>query len=342
MKDELLHRLQELTSLPGISGHEQAMTEFLHTYFQARWAQVTVDRLGNVAGTYGSGKPHLAILAHMDTVGMKVKRNISDTLLQALPVGGVNYKALPGTRVLVGDQPGIVTIRSQHLSGSNDALMNEQNIWIQTANADQIMPTTPIHYQSQPILMGDLYSDCGLDDRAGCAILCLLADELATNDCPAQVTLIGTVQEETTCLGAVNILRELQPDFAIFVDGTLSYELPEFRSQGSVIPGKGAVFVDHLYVSGLNGWHADPDLNRFLIEIARRSELPYQQDAIRGLMSDARSATQNGIPSALIGIPMSGKHSASETIHLRDMMGILSILKTAIQTITDLPDKKIG
>jgi endoglucanase len=342
MRDQLLHRIQSLTSLPGISGHEQPITQFLRSHFQSCGAQVTVDRLGNVAGTFGSGKPHLALLAHMDTVGFKVKRSISETLLQAMPVGGVNYKALPGTRVIVGDQPGVIAVRSQHLAAGNDALMNEHNIWVQTANAHLIPAATPIRFQSHPVIMGDLYTDCGLDDRAGCAILCMLADQLAAAQPPVTVTLIGTVQEETTCLGAVNILRQLQPDYAIFIDGTLSYELPELRSQGSVIPGKGIVLVDFLYVSGLNGWHADPDLTAFLSAIARGASLPLQQDAIRGLMSDARSAAQNGIPSALVGIAMQGKHSAAETIHLQDMIDAVSILHTAVQTISELSANQNG
>lgn len=342
MKDQLLRWLQSLTALPGISGHEQAVTQALRSHFESCGAQVTVDRLGNVAGTFGGGKPHLAILAHMDTVGFKVKRSISETLLQAMPVGGVNYKALPGTQVMIGDQPGVIAVRSQHLAAGQDAMMNEQNIWIQTANAHLIPPATPIRFQSRPVIMGDLYSDCGLDDRAGCAVLCMLADGLAAADYPVTVSLIGTVQEETTCLGAVNILRQLQPDYAIFVDGTLSYELPELRSQGSVMPGKGVVFVDFLYVSGLNGWHADPDLSAFLMDSARTAGLAFQQDAIRGLMSDARSATQNGIPSALIGIPMQGKHSAAESIHLQDMLDAVSILKAAARTLSELPDKHNG
>ena len=333
MIDELLNLLKLLAPLSGISGHEDVVIEFLTHHFSARKATVNVDSLGNVVATYRRGTPHVAILAHMDTVGMKVKRIINDNLLLALPIGGINYKALPGTRVIVGEQNGVVVVRSQHLSKKDDHLMTDQDIWIQVGNTRLTPPTTPIRYLSQPAIMGNLYTDCGLDDRVGCALLCLLADYFANNDVPLSVSLVGTVQEETTCLGAMNILRELQPDYAIFLDGTLSYDLPETRSYGSTALGQGAVIVDHLYVSGLNGWHADPKLNALLVNAAHQSNIPYQQDAVRGLMSDARSATQNGIPSAFIGIPMRGKHSASETIHMQDALGALQILTSILPSI---------
>lgn len=342
MRDDLLSLLQSLTPLAGISGHEDAVIGFLSQYFQSRNADVQIDKLGNVIASYQRGKPHIAILAHMDTVGLKVKQIINDTLLQAMPVGGINYKALPGARVMVGEQEGIVTVRSQHLATSNDRLMSEHDIWVQVENTQLTPPTTPIRYQSNPIMMGDYYSDCGLDNRAGCALLCLLTDFLANTDLPFSVSLIGTVQEETTCLGAINTLRELQPDYAIFIDGTLSYDLPETQSRGQVALGLGAVIVDYLYVSGLNGWHADPNLTTLLIQSAEQTQTPYQQDAVRGLMSDARSATQNGIPSALLGIPMRAKHSASETLHIPDALGALQILKTMLLSMDESELRKRG
>src|SRR5260221_710869 len=321
MLDEFRQSLRELTPLPGISGHEDPASAYMARHLGELADEVSIDLLGNVIARFGAKeKPAAAVMAHIDTVGFLVKRVNPDGSLGVVPVGGVNLKALPGTPVRVGDLPGVIGIRSQHQAQPNEAAVSADDLYIHVGTGQSVEITTPITYATSAVeLAGNFWSSPYLDNRAGCAVLLALARLL--KDKKAQtVYLIGTVQEETTCQGAYHALDVIRPDAALFVDGTVSYDTPDTRGRGSVSLGAGPVLTSFLYTSGLNGWHAHPSLRSQLKRIAEEVGFPYQQDAVHGLMSDARAVTPLGIPSALVGLPMRGKHSPMEMISLDDLV----------------------
>lgn len=331
----LVPLLETLTAIPGPAGYEDAIGRALAERLAPLAAEVRLDALGNVIARLEgpSDATRVAVLAHMDTVGFAVKTISPDGVLRVVAVGGVNLKALPGAGVRLGDMPGVIGVRSQHQARSGDEIVREDDLYVQVAPeaVAQINVTTPVTYAPQCLRLGEaLFAAPYLDNRAGCAALIALAERLAGASLPHQVTLIGTVQEETTCAGALAALRAVGPDVALFVDGTLSYDTPETRGQGAVILGGGPVLTSFLYVSGLNGWHAHPGLRDHLLRLATEGALPVQQDAIRGLISDARAATWLGIPSAVIGLPLRGKHAPLEIMHLDDLTHAVDLLAAAL------------
>ncbi|MBN1201870.1 MAG: M20/M25/M40 family metallo-hydrolase [Anaerolineae bacterium] len=328
--------LRELTQTPGIAGHEDAIARQMAGGLGRYADHVQIDSLGNVIARLGDAgaAPRIAVLAHMDTVGFLVKRFNPDRTLGVVPVGGVNLKALPGSAVRVGDLPGVIDVRAQHLAQPGDLAVTADDLAVQIdpGVAPGIVITTPVTYAPQfTALGGGLVCAPYLDNRAGCAVLWKLAAQLAADPPPGAVYLIGTVQEETTCAGAMCVLQAVMPDAAIFVDATLAYDTPGTHGRGAVQLGGGPVLTAFLYVSGLNGWHAHPGLRAHLQHNAAAQGIPVQQDAIRGLMSDARAASWLGIPSALVGLPMRGKHAPLETIHLDDLEHAVSLLAAALR-----------
>lgn len=335
--------LRELTAIPGISGHEDAIIRDFAARLKPLADEVTVDSLGNVIARFdGKMKTanRVAILAHLDTVGLMVKRINSDGTLGVVRIGGVNLKALPGTAVHVGDIAGVVGVRSEHLAKSGDISNDFDSLYVDVGSAQDIEITTPISYAPNVIkLAGNLICSPCLDNRAGCAALLELA-QLTSGNTLHTVYLIGTVQEETTCAGAQLALDVVKPDAAIFVDGTVSYDTPDTRGRGRVSLGAGPVLTSFLYVSGLNGWHANPKLREHLKQLAISEKLPYQQDTIHGLMSDARVVVATGTPSAIVGLPMRGKHSPVEIINLEDLHNAIHLLKALLSQ--PLPDLRRG
>jgi endoglucanase len=346
--DRIATLLDALTPLGGLPGHEGAVAAHMADALRATASDVHIDRTGNLIARYGPADAarKIAVLAHMDTVGLLVKQvDAANGMLRVMPVGGVNVAALPGAAVTVWDHPpgdvprqpglpGVIGVRSQHLARPGDAPTDASELYVQVdpAAATALRVTTPVTYAPQTIRQGDLYSSPHLDNRAGCAVLLALGAWLSEHTPPADraVYLVGTVQEETTCAGALSALRATHPDVALFVDGTLSYDTPATRDRGAVRLGRGPVLTAFLYTSGLNGWHADPLLRAALCDVAHDQGIPYQEDAIRGLMSDARTATMLGIPSAIVGIPMRGKHAPLETLHLGDVLGTVQLVAAAL------------
>ncbi len=329
MHTELASLLFDLTRVGGLSGQEDAIASSLAERLKPLADEVWIDGICNVVARFGPpSAKSVAILAHIDTVGMLVKRHNPDGTLGIVPVGGINLKSLPGTPVLVGDKPGVIGVRSQHQARPGDEAISADDLYIQVADASQIEITTPVSYAAHPIRMGDLVASPYLDNRAGCAALLTLAEQIKGAE--YTIYLIGTAQEETTSAGAYSILHTLKPACAVFVDGTVSYDTAETRGKGSVMLGGGPVLTAFLYTSGSNGWHADPNLRRHLKFLADDGNIPYQQDATHGLISDAKVATWLGLPSAVIGIPMRGKHSQLETLHLDDLAQTVALLKAFV------------
>lgn len=346
--DALIAQLRRWTAIPGISGHEDAVARAFADECQALGAaEVKVDALANVIARFeptktpASGKT-IALCAHLDTVGLMVKRHNPDSTLGVVKVGGVNVKALPGTAVVVhtphGARNALIGVRSQHQERAGDLQTNVDDLYVD--GGDSLVhiaaPGMPITYAPQFVEMGALVASPSLDDRAGVVALQQIAAWMGSAQMPHTVYLIGTAQEETTCMGATAALQAVRPDVAIFVDGTLAYDTPDTRGMGEVALGDGVVLPTMLYVSGLNGWHAHPKLLDHLDNIGAQGRTSLLSDAIHGLMSDARAAALLGIPSAIVGIPMRGKHAPLETLALGDLHSAIALLRYTLEA--DLPD----
>ena len=70
--------IETLVAIPGPSGHEGAMAAAMASRMTAFSPDVTCDALGNITARFapadaGQIAPHIAVLAHMDTVGFQVK-----------------------------------------------------------------------------------------------------------------------------------------------------------------------------------------------------------------------------------------------------------------------------
>jgi len=334
MHEVFRQSLRHLSAVPGLAGHEDPMIAVMAEGLVAHADEVQIDSLGNVIARFGDGPSRLAILAHMDTVGLMVQRPLARGALGVVAVGGVNVKALHGAAVRLhtpdGPRDGLIGVRAQHQARPSDSIGSVDDLYIET-DGRPVDITTPITFAPQFLEMGRRVSAPYLDNRAGCALLLALAKRLKAEPATQSVALVATVQEETTCLGAYLALQALQPQAALFVDGTLSHDSADTAGRGTVALGAGPVLTAFLYVSGLNAWHAHPILRQHLKALAQAQGLPVQQDAAHGLMSDARAVSWTGTPSALLGLPLRGKHGPLETIDLDDMAHALALLEAFVR-----------
>ena len=117
---ELTQRIRELTALPGVSGQEDAVREYLLRALQGREdCDCRVDALGNlIVKKTGRQTPakSLLITAHMDEVGYLITYIEDSGLLRFAPVGGVSPEVMAGKRVYVGQKllPGLVGLKAVH------------------------------------------------------------------------------------------------------------------------------------------------------------------------------------------------------------------------------------
>ena len=119
--------LKALTEVPAISGREDLLIADVSNKLKAYTDDVHIDRLGNVTATFAGkpGAPSIAYFAHLDELGLIVRRVEENGFLRIERMGGVPEKALLCTFVEVftidGSKryPGVVGTCSHHLTRSS-------------------------------------------------------------------------------------------------------------------------------------------------------------------------------------------------------------------------------
>ena len=70
---DIFKAISDLTTLPGVTGNEAAVSRAVQGYFRAHTSDVWIDPMGNTYGRIGNPDgPTLLVMAHMDEVGMMV------------------------------------------------------------------------------------------------------------------------------------------------------------------------------------------------------------------------------------------------------------------------------
>ena len=348
--------LRDLALLPGLSGHEQAVSRYMQAHFEKLGLPATVDTLGNTIATIqGSdpAAPPLLITAHMDQLGFVVKTILPDGFLKLERVGGIPEKVLPALHLVVQARdgrliPGVVGVKSHHLTPPEEKYKVEPYtvlfVDIGCTSRQQVLDLgiqvgSPVLYQPCfQRLEGKRCSGTAFDDRAGCAILLALADRLAKRQPTATVYLAGTVQEEYTIRGAVLAARATRPKLCICLDITMEGGTPDLRGVNEVVMGGGPVLsLYNFHGRGtLNGTIPHPAMVRLLEDTAQAAGLPLQRVAtIGGLTELAYMQLEgDGICGVDLDFPCRYTHSPVELCDLGDLELTTQLLEAAVYTIT--------
>ena len=69
---DVFEALSALTTTPGVTGNEVAVSEVVKGYYKAYTDDIFIDPMGNTYAHIGDHGPVLLVQAHMDEVGMMV------------------------------------------------------------------------------------------------------------------------------------------------------------------------------------------------------------------------------------------------------------------------------
>ena len=121
MKARLKTLLMELMRIPGLSGHEDRVRRRLTREMRSLGLETRADRLGNlIASSPGDPqRPSVMLFAHMDQLGLIIRKIDADGLLRVERLGGVPERALASQEVLLclgegRDLPGVIANKSHH------------------------------------------------------------------------------------------------------------------------------------------------------------------------------------------------------------------------------------
>jgi len=204
--DLLFEKLRDLSALCRISGSEQDVVRYLQEKFSPLADEVSLDAFGNLTvmrkGSHPG--PTLMISVHSDEVGGIVTSITSDGFIGFVPVGVVDKRILPASRLLVNKKAvGTVSCVPGHISmeqnsqtnwgekllidigAQSDAQVHEMGIDI----GDPVCFISPVIRLTQPNLaMGK-----AIDNRIGCAILLRLFERLKTKQFPGKLYGVVTM-----------------------------------------------------------------------------------------------------------------------------------------------------
>ena len=152
-----------------------------------------------------------------------------------------------------------------------------------------------------------------LDDRLACAVLLCALERIERPTC--DLYLVFTVQEEVGLRGAKTAAWQVEPEVGIAVDVTDVDDTPGSERCGTTRLGKGAAVkvMDSSII-------CHPEVVARLEELARREEIPFQRDIMRGGGTDAGAihTTRLGVRTGGISIPCRYIHTPTETASLQD------------------------
>jgi putative aminopeptidase FrvX len=324
--------LKDLLTAHGPSGYEQAPAAVWRKHAEA-FAEVETDTLGSstarVKGT--ADGPTVAIVGHIDEIGLIVTHVDDKGFLWFIGVGGWDPQVLIGQRVVLatrdGAVDGVIGRKPIHLLRKEErekvSELKDLHIDIGAKDGDEAKGIVRVGdvavVAGDPVeIRNDRVVSRSMDNRLGCFVAYEAARLVADGGgAPGDVVAVAAAQEEITLGGAQTTAYRVRPDVAIVVDVTHATDVPgvEEREHGSHALGSGPVIG--------RGSTLHPRVFELMHEAGEAEGIPFTVEAsarYTGTDADAIALSRAGVPSGLIGLPLRYMHSPVETVQVSDVL----------------------
>jgi endoglucanase len=322
--------LKSLISVAGLSGAEAPIARLIAGKWHPLVDEVSFSRVGSLHGLKkGTGtdpRPSVMIAAHMDAIGMRVSK-IVDGFLHITNIGGIDLRVLPGAEVIVHatgshkELPAVVVLPPARFlpESAGDGFPGIEHFLVDTGLLPrevnrQIHVGDLVSFANEPFeLAGGVVSGHTVDNRASVAALTICLEELQNKMHVWDVWAVATVQEEVSFLGAYSSSFALRPQIAIVMDAGFASG-PGASGWQAFPMGKG--------VGLCVGPNMHPFLHKKLKGLADSLEIPWYLDLTptdSGTDAFAVQITAEGIPTALVELPIRYMHTPVESVALQDV-----------------------
>ena len=315
--------LQRLVETHAPSGYEAPVADLLRDEWAALVDEFESDRLGSLNGIkrgQGGGRK-LMLAAHMDEIGLMV-REVVDGFVYVHRISGIDPRVMLAQPVLVHGQrllPGVVATMPPHMLAASDrksyppidALVVD--LGLPASEVEQIVQIGDLVTMDAPMidLKGRLAASKAMDDRACIAVITTCLELLRAMRHEWDVYAAATVQEEVGLRGATTAANYIQPDCAIALDVGFA-EQPGVQN-GAKLGGGPQLGI---------GANFHPQMVKRLQEVAAYHDISWQHDimpARTGTDAWAIQVAREGVPTALLSIPLRNMHSPVETLDIKDI-----------------------
>src|SRR3989338_5651159 len=332
--------LQKFIDAYGVSGNEEEVRDLIVKQIKNQVDEITIDNMGSITAHKKGTQPVLMLAAHMDEIGLMVKKIDNSGRIYCSHIGGFDPTILIGQRVHVGK-------KGSHIHGvlTTDKISTDLDM-IEKPTLDDIYVDTGLsksQLEKKGITIGsyvsievksvnlgdeDYIQGKALDDRIGCFILVELIKEL--KKIKNELYFVFTVQEEVGLYGAKTTAYEISPDWAIAVDVTnaddRSPDSSKCLGMGPAITIKDADMI------------ANKCINDHIIKVSKKLKIPIQLEVSDIGTTDAFniSLSKGGVPSTVVGISIRNIHTPVGIAHREDIINCIKLLKSLIYNPPDL------
>jgi Cellulase M and related proteins len=342
--------LFELLSTPSPTGWEAPGQRVWARRMREIADDVSSDSYGNTWATLrGSADDGFKVMleAHADEIGLIVNHIDDNGFLTLAPIGGSDRTIAAARRIRIfgdkGEVPGVIGNTAVHLRDQSKDRILEWKDHFADVGATSAKEVAELGIRvGHPALMiaeptelasGRIVSRA-LDNRiSGFILTRALAELQAGGERPWATTVaVNAVQEEVGCHGVRMVTHRIFPNVAICFDVTHATDAPGMnnRQHGTVKLGGGPTLS--------HGVSNHPRVVQRLIEVAAREGIPVQHEAVsRSTHTDTDQIfiVREGIPSALISIPLRYMHSPTEVVDPADVEHAVKLVVGFVRSIRE-------
>lgn len=319
--------LNELTQAFGVSGYEKEIRDVIKNEIKDDADEIIVDAIGNlIAYKKGSGenKKKIMLAAHMDEIGMQVKKIEDDGKIKVKPLG---YLWLPVTymnRVKFRNGiTGIVTSTVLFENVKND--FNKLYIEIGARTKEEAQKYVKIgdvigYVGEYEELLGGNVTAKALDNRIGCYMMIETMKKI--NHPVNDLFFVFTVQEELGCRGAKAAANRIKPDIGIAVDVTPAHDYPCDLEGSNTLGGGTAIKVSDPSVI------CDEELVEKMVKCCEDNDIKYQLDVIDRGGTDAGSInlSNDGVKALGVSVATRNAHGPNAVVNMNDALSSIELL----------------
>ncbi|MCG3420223.1 M42 family metallopeptidase [Oceanobacillus jordanicus] len=330
MKQDTLELFRNLTELQGAPGNEHAVRSFMKQELTKYADEIIQDNLGGVFGVKKGDEngPKVMVAGHMDEVGFMVTQITKNGMIRFQTLGGWWSQVLLAQRVQVMTENGPVvgvigSIPPHNLTDAQrQKPMEIKNMLIDIGADDredaekigikpgqQIVPLTPF----TPMANEKKILAKAWDNRYGCGLSIELLKELQGEKLPNQLFSGATVQEEVGLRGAQVAANMIKPDIFYALDASPANDASGDKEEFGQL-GQGALLriFDRSMIT-------HQGMKDFVLDTAESNNIPYQYFISQGGTDAGRvHLSNNGVPSAVVGICSRYIHTSASIIHVDD------------------------
>ncbi|WP_088043154.1 M42 family metallopeptidase [Bacillus sp. EAC] len=351
MNQDTLQLFKFLTELQGASGFEHEVRHFMRKELEKYTNEIVQDRLGSIFGVKRGTEdgPTVMVAGHMDEVGFMVTQITENGMLRFQPLGGWWNQVLLAQRVQVmtdqGPVIGVIGSIPPHLLSDElrarpmdiknmlidiGADNKEDAMKIGIRPGQQIVPVCPF----TPMANEKKIMAKAWDNRYGCGLAIELLKEVQNENLPNILYSGATVQEEVGLRGAQTASNMIKPDIFYALDASPANDMSGSKTEFGQL-GKGVLLriLDRTMVT-------HKGIREFILDTAESNNIPYQYFVSQGGTDAGRVHTSNdGVPSAVIGICSRYIHTAASIIHVDDYLAakelLVKLVKATDKTTVD-------